>query len=58
MDGLRLTFFCQPPFVKVSDIVSEHLPSAIKDPKSPFKACAPYVHIFEKYGKEYGGTFV
>jgi len=43
-----------PPFVKLSDIISKDLVSAIEDPKSPFKPCAPFVQTFEKYGKQFG----
>lgn len=42
-----------PPFVKISDIVTVDLPTAVKEPNSPFKACSAYISIFEKYGDIY-----
>ncbi|PPR05822.1 hypothetical protein CVT26_010102 [Gymnopilus dilepis] len=43
-----------PPFIRVQDIVTQPLSSALKSPNSPFKACSPYISIFEKYGDQHG----
>jgi hypothetical protein len=44
----------RPPFVKVSDLISADLSSAIQKGGSPFKACSKYVHLFEQYGAQHG----
>lgn len=43
-----------PPYVTVHDIITIPLGTALQDPNSPFRACAPYVHLFEQYGGAYG----
>ncbi|CDO77312.1 Glycoside Hydrolase Family 23 protein [Trametes cinnabarina] len=43
-----------PPFVKVSDIVTVDLQDAIKDPNTPFKACSDYIDLFVKYANQHG----
>ncbi|KDQ53458.1 glycoside hydrolase family 23 protein [Jaapia argillacea MUCL 33604] len=43
-----------PPFVKVSDIIAQYLPDAIKVNGSPFQACQKFVSTFEKYGQQFG----
>jgi hypothetical protein len=44
----------QPPFVRVQDLVTHSLSSALQSPSSPFKACSKFLWIFEKYGSQYG----
>jgi len=44
----------QPPFVRVKDLVTHSLSSALQSPSSPFKACSRFIWIFEKYGNQYG----
>jgi hypothetical protein len=44
----------QPPFIRVSDVISKDLPTAVQDPNSPFKACSAYINFFVKYGNQYG----
>ncbi|KIM45265.1 glycoside hydrolase family 23 protein [Hebeloma cylindrosporum] len=44
----------QPPFVRVQDVVTQSLSSALQSPSSPFKACSRYIGIFEKYGNQFG----
>ena len=44
----------KPPHVRVENLISHSLESALADPKSPFHACAAYVPLFEKYGHEFG----
>lgn len=43
-----------PPYVTVHDIITTPLGTALQDPNSPFKACGPYIHLFETYGGMYG----
>lgn len=43
-----------PPFVKVDEIITQELSSAVQDPNSPFKACEAYVPLFEQYGGQFG----
>ena len=42
-----------PPFVRVTDVISVSLTDALKDPNSPFTACNPYLSTFEKYAQQY-----
>ncbi|KAF8973141.1 lysozyme-like domain-containing protein [Flammula alnicola] len=44
----------QPPYVRMEDIITQSLSSAVQSPSSPFKACSAYIWIFEKYGNQYG----
>ncbi|KAJ7045718.1 lysozyme-like protein [Mycena alexandri] len=44
----------KPPFMTAKDIISKDLGDALKDSNSPFKACAAYVSIFEKYAAQHG----
>ncbi|PPQ77198.1 hypothetical protein CVT25_011044 [Psilocybe cyanescens] len=44
----------QPPYVRIQDLITHSLSSALQSPNSPFKACNPYLHIFEKYGQQFG----
>lgn len=44
----------QPPHVRVQDVVTQSLSSALQSPSSPFKACSRYIRIFEQYGNQYG----
>ena len=43
-----------PPFVRVTDIVAVNLSQAVTSPASPFKRCAPFIALFEKYGRTFG----
>ncbi|KAG5638876.1 hypothetical protein H0H81_009179 [Sphagnurus paluster] len=43
-----------PPFIRVTDIVSVPLSSALASGKGPFKACSQFVHMFEQYGAQFG----
>ena len=43
----------QPPYIRMEDIITHPLSSAFTKPGSPFKACSPYIWIFEKYGGQY-----
>lgn len=43
----------QPPYIRMEDIVTHSLSSALKKHNSPFKACSQYIWIFEKYGRQY-----
>jgi len=43
-----------PPMVTHDDLIVVPLAEAIQDKSSPFKACSPYVSIFQKYGNQYG----
>ncbi|KAF8639541.1 hypothetical protein AX17_001446 [Amanita inopinata Kibby_2008] len=43
-----------PPFVRVDDLVTVDLQSALARPHNAFEACRSYVSLFEKYGKRYG----
>jgi len=42
-----------PPFVKITDLITEDLATALKSPNSPFQACKAYISLFEQYGKEF-----
>ncbi|KAF9049946.1 glycoside hydrolase family 23 protein [Panaeolus papilionaceus] len=44
----------QPPHVTMNDIVTQPLSTALQSPVSPFKNCAPFIHLFERYGKQFG----
>ncbi|KIL65975.1 glycoside hydrolase family 23 protein [Amanita muscaria Koide BX008] len=39
-----------PPYVRATDVVAQDLNAALSSPNSAFKACAPYVYLFQKYG--------
>jgi len=43
-----------PPFVRVSDVVSVDLKTALKSSSSPFHACADFVDIFYAAADKYG----
>lgn len=43
-----------PPSLQMQDLVVVPLADAVKSPNSPFKPCAPYIPIFQKYGQAYG----
>ncbi|KAG6828208.1 hypothetical protein H0H92_008781 [Tricholoma furcatifolium] len=43
-----------PPFVKVSEIISVSLSASVNSGKGPFLACSAYVDYFEQYGSEFG----
>ncbi|KAG6845300.1 hypothetical protein H0H87_011150 [Tephrocybe sp. NHM501043] len=43
-----------PPLIKITDIVSVSLSSAVNSGKGPFLACSKFVHFFEQYGGEFG----
>ncbi|KAF8904493.1 lysozyme-like domain-containing protein [Gymnopilus junonius] len=43
-----------PPLIRMQDVITQPLSSALKSPSSPFKACSPYISIFEKYGNQHG----
>ncbi|KAJ7346825.1 glycoside hydrolase family 23 protein [Mycena albidolilacea] len=43
-----------PPHVEVKNLVSVDLKTSLKDPNSPFAACAKYVAYFYQYADEYG----
>ena len=47
----------QPPYVTVQDLITKDLATAIQAPDSPFKACTPFVEMFEQYANEFGGTY-
>ncbi|KAF9516685.1 glycoside hydrolase family 23 protein [Hydnum rufescens UP504] len=38
-----------PPFIRASDLITQDLTTALKNPNSPFKSCAPYLDLFNKY---------
>jgi len=42
-----------PPFIRIENVITQSLSSALNSGSSPFKACAPYVWIFEKYGGQF-----
>lgn len=42
-----------PPFIRIENVITQSLSSALSSGSSPFKACAPYVWIFEKYGGQF-----
>ena len=44
----------QPPYIRVEDVITQSLSSALQSSSSPFKACADFISIFEKYGNQYG----
>jgi len=43
-----------PPYVQVKDLITVPLGAALQNPESPFKACAAFIGLFEKYGGMYG----
>jgi len=43
-----------PPFIRMQDVITQSLSSALQSPSSPFKACSAYIPLFEKYGGQYG----
>ena len=43
----------QPPYIRMEDIITQPLSTALTKPGSPFKACSQYIWIFEKYGAQY-----
>jgi len=43
----------QPPYIRMEDIITQPLSSALNKSDSPFKACSKYIWIFEKYGGQY-----
>ncbi|KAF9482125.1 glycoside hydrolase family 23 protein [Pholiota conissans] len=43
-----------PPVVRMQDVITQSLSSALQSPSSPFKACSKYVSLFEKYGNQNG----
>jgi len=51
--GFEIDGGWQPPYIRMEDIITHSLPSALKKSSSPFKACSEYISIFEKYGGEY-----
>lgn len=46
----------QPPYVTVNDLITQDLATAVQAPDSPFKACTPFVEMFEQCAREFGGT--
>ena len=42
-----------PPFIHIENVITQSLSSALNSGSSPFKACAPYVWLFEKYGGQF-----
>lgn len=46
----------QPPYVIANDLITKDLLTAIQSPHSPFKACAPFLNMFEQYAHEFGGA--
>lgn len=42
-----------PPFIRIENVITQSLSSALNSGSSPFKACAPYIWIFEKYGGQF-----
>ncbi|KAF9469901.1 lysozyme-like domain-containing protein [Collybia nuda] len=44
----------KPPFVRIEDIVSVSLSNAVNSGHGPFLACTQFVHLFEKYGGQFG----
>ncbi|KAF8628914.1 hypothetical protein AX15_003692 [Amanita polypyramis BW_CC] len=42
-----------PPPVRVENLVTQDLRSALSDPNTPFKSCSTYIDLFEKYGREF-----
>lgn len=43
-----------PPSIHINDVIVKPLSEAIKSPGSPFRACAPFVSLFNKYGGQFG----
>jgi hypothetical protein len=43
-----------PPYVQVKDLITVDLQSAVNSGNGPFGACKAYIHLFEKYGGQYG----
>ena len=54
MCGFETSGGWQPPYVRIQDVITQSLSSALQSSSSPFKACAAYISIFEKYGNQYG----
>ncbi|KDR75231.1 hypothetical protein GALMADRAFT_1332852 [Galerina marginata CBS 339.88] len=52
--GFETSHGWQPPFIRMQDVITQSLSSALKSPSSPFKACSNFVWIFEKYGNQFG----
>ena len=46
----------QPPYVTANDLITKNLAAAIQTPDSPFKACAPFLDMFEQYANEFEGA--
>jgi len=44
----------KPPNVQIDDLVTMDLGEALKDPKSPFKACSKYLSLMEKAADKHG----
>jgi len=43
-----------PPFVTVKDLINVDLTEALKQPDSPFHACADFLWAFNQYGNQFG----
>lgn len=43
-----------PPQVRVEDLIFKDLDSALNDPNTPFRPCRQFVHLFNRYGGEFG----
>ncbi|KAJ7910585.1 lysozyme-like domain-containing protein, partial [Mycena leptocephala] len=43
-----------PPHITVDDMIVKDLSEALKDPNTPFKACAAYEDMFNKHASEFG----
>jgi len=43
-----------PPDVHIDQVSALSLDETIEEPNSPFSACKPFVHLFDKYGAETG----
>ena len=39
----------------MKEVIAKDLNEALQDPNTPFKACKPYVSLFEQYGNQFGG---
>lgn len=46
----------QPPYVIANDLITKDLATAVQAPDSPFKACTPFLNMFEQYANEFGGV--
>lgn len=42
-----------PPNISIDKFVTVPLHIAVRKPGSPFKNCRAFIHLFEKYGKQY-----